>query len=97
MRASENGHLEVVRTLLAAKADVNATTASGATALILASQQGHLEVVRALLDANADVNAEEDPCRRNGTGHCGDTALSKASLNRHGEVMDLLKEHGGHL
>lgn len=58
MAASQNGHLEVVRPLLDAKADVNRKTDNGFTALILASQNGHAEVVRALLAAKADVNAK---------------------------------------
>jgi uncharacterized protein len=66
MIASQNGYLEVVRALLAARADVNAKSARGATdamieggtALMNGSQNGYLEVVRALLAANADVNAK---------------------------------------
>jgi uncharacterized protein len=56
IQASQNGHLEVVRALLAANADVNAKLADGFTALMIASEKGHLDVVRALLAANADVN-----------------------------------------
>ena len=46
--AAEGGHLEVVRTLLDAKADVNATTSSGWTALKAAAKGGHLEVAALL-------------------------------------------------
>ena len=42
MLASENGHLEVVQALLAAKADVNAKAADGGTALIAGLAEGHL-------------------------------------------------------
>jgi serine/threonine-protein phosphatase 6 regulatory ankyrin repeat subunit B len=41
-------HLQVVDTLLAAGADVNARTADGATALTVASQKGHRDVVALL-------------------------------------------------
>lgn len=50
--------MEIARVLLAAKADVNAKTEPGSTALILASQDGHLEIVQAPLAAEADVNAK---------------------------------------
>ena len=43
MAAAFGGHLEVVRALVAAKADVNAKAANGTTALIIASQNGHPE------------------------------------------------------
>ncbi len=49
--ASQQGHVEVVRLLLAHQdVEVNKTLLqNGATALIAASQQGHVEVVRLLL------------------------------------------------
>lgn len=52
MRAADGGHLEIVRALLAAKANVNAA-ASNWTALLFAANRGHVEVVRALLAAGA--------------------------------------------
>jgi len=62
IKAAGKGDLARVKALLAAKADVNAKTANGSTALMVASEFGdlfgHLEVVRALLDAKADVNAK---------------------------------------
>ena len=73
MCASSTGHLDVVRALLAANADVNATNAHGNTALMYASKgwnHSHLEVVQALLAAKADVNAKDAD---------GDTALIYAS------------------
>ena len=58
---TESLHLEVVRALLAAKADVNAKRADvdgNDTALTLASSNGNLEMVQALLAAIADVDAK---------------------------------------
>ena len=52
IRASEIGNLPRVKELIAAKADVNARTGDGTTALLLASQNGHLEIVRTLLTTN---------------------------------------------
>src|ERR1019366_2622233 len=78
MAASQNGHLEVVQALLAAKADANAKSRDdGTTALIIASQKGHVKIVQALLAAGADVNATE----RKGT-----TALMAASVFERLEV-----------
>ena len=51
---SQNGHLEVVRELLACGAIANVSANSGATPLTQASWRGHVEVVRALLAADAD-------------------------------------------
>jgi len=63
-----------VKSLIAAKADVNANDEYGLTALILASMGGHVDVVRALLAAKADVNAQINdgktaPIFASGLGH----------------------------
>jgi TonB family protein len=81
MVASEPGHQERVRALLAAQADVNAKAGNGGTALMTASQNGRQEVVRALLDARADVNARAGD---------GGTALMLASQNGHVEAVRAL-------
>jgi ankyrin repeat protein len=83
--ASQQGHQEIVRALLDAKADVNAKAGNGATALMLAARAGNQEIVRALLDARADVNAKDN---------VGATALILASLKGHQEVVQLLKGAG---
>ena len=83
---SRSGHADVVRVLLAAKAEVNAKTSEGATALYLASKSGHADVVRALLAAKADVNAK--------IGNGTTTALTEASQNGHGDVVRLLSNAG---
>jgi ankyrin repeat protein len=50
MFASEEGHVEVVRLLLARKGvEVNKSKQNGATALMFASYRGHVEVVQLLL------------------------------------------------
>ena len=51
------GHLEVVRALIAAGADVNLPNKDGLTALILAAKKGHLEVVQVLIAAGAKKQA----------------------------------------
>ena len=58
--ASWLGDLEAVRSLLRARADVNAREPqSRATALIAAAYNDHTEVVRALVDAGARLEAKE--------------------------------------
>ena len=51
--ASENGHLNVVKFLLANDANVNASTIDGETALQVAEFQGHTDIVQLLKDSGA--------------------------------------------
>lgn len=62
IRAARMGHVELVRLLLAARADVHAVTASGATALTEAERAEAGEVI-ALLRA-AGASAGDDPVER---------------------------------
>ena len=77
-------HWDVAQALVEAGADVNATTASGVTALTLAAREEsprNLSMVRALLAAHADVN---------GTFYGGDTALGVAASTGSIEVVQAL-------
>jgi ankyrin repeat protein len=56
IRASCNGHVDIVRLLVDAKAQVNRQTEDGATPLYVASQNGHSEVVNILIRNGADIN-----------------------------------------
>jgi ankyrin repeat protein len=58
--------VEVVKTLLAAEADVNKADDDGETPLYWASHKGHLEVVKVLLAAEAEVDKANDE----GILHC---------------------------
>ena len=54
-RASALGHVDVVRTLVQAKAKVDAVS-KGRTGLMIASQRGHVDVVRTLVQAKTNVD-----------------------------------------
>ena len=58
--APDNGHVEVVRALLGAKAAVDLADNIGCTPLHMASQNGHVEVDWALLGAKAAVDLADD-------------------------------------
>lgn len=54
--ASLRGHLDVVRVLINAEADLNIMNIDHNTALIAAASEGYSEVVRVLINAGADAN-----------------------------------------
>ena len=80
MMASNEGHAEIVRLLLAAGADTELVEITGCTALIAASNAGHVEVVSLLLDAGADKDVVDKR---------GMTALIMASNEGHAAVVEL--------
>ena len=53
VEAASNDHLEAVRTLIAAKADVNTGLIQGEPALLRAVANGNLEMVRDLIAVGA--------------------------------------------
>jgi len=88
MEASQRGHTEIARALLAAGANVNMQNKYGDTALMEASQRGHTEVVRALLAAGANVNLQNKG---------GNTALIWASDRGHTVVVRTLLAAGANV
>jgi serine/threonine-protein phosphatase 6 regulatory ankyrin repeat subunit B len=56
MTAASRGDAEMIRTLLAAGARVNAKDSEGQTALLIAANRGSTEAVKALLAAKADTD-----------------------------------------
>ena len=84
MRASQLGHIEVVRLLLDAGADKTLADNWDKTALIRASVHGRDEVVRLLLDAGADKNLAHNDEKSTAT-------LSWASGKGEGELLQVLK------
>ena len=83
--AAGNGHLELVKLLLANGANVNAANAHGWTVLHRAAENGRLEVVKLLLASKADSTV---------IGGCGWNVLHWAAGNGHaGVVEELLKKN----
>jgi len=83
--AAMNGHLEVVRRLLAAKADTEsgATTATGnRTALYWALQNHHTDVARALVEGGARLRVADDN---------GRSALAEAARGRDDDSLFIVR------
>ena len=72
VNAAADQDVDLVKSLVAKKADVNATRPDGTTALLWAAHWNDLQMVDLLLRAGAQVNAADDH---------GVTALGRAALN----------------
>ncbi|HVH28006.1 MAG TPA: ankyrin repeat domain-containing protein [Vicinamibacterales bacterium] len=57
--AARDGRLDIARTLVAARADVNQVDANGITPLIAAITNNHVDVARFLMDHGADIDASD--------------------------------------
>ena len=57
MWAAARGHVEVVKLLLEAGADLNARTRKGRTAIEIGTQEGHHDIVEVLREAGANDRA----------------------------------------
>ncbi len=83
MQAASNGHVEIVKLLLDAKADVNFPV-KGITTLMTAAFEGHAEIVKLLLDAKVNVNFESG----------GFAAIRYAVVNNFPKIVKLLLDAG---
>ena len=82
-KAASEGHVDVVRALLAAGAFVDVAEFDGDTPLLNAAYSGHAEVVRILLEAGADESIKSSQ---------GKTAIQHARARKHREVVRALRE-----
>ena len=82
--ASINGHVECVKALLAAKADVNKANKDGLTPLMCASRMGRVEIVKLLLAAGAKKDKVDTIF--------GKTALTWATERGQHEIVQLLQQ-----
>ena len=81
MKACRGGHVDIVDSLLSAKANVNLQDKNGLTALMTASQYGHISIIHKLLKANANPHLLKSN---------GSNALMIASFYGHYNVVDIL-------
>jgi len=77
------GHLEVVKALIAAEADIKQTDSDGNTPLQLAAMDNELEILQELLQAGADPNAKN-------SDNMDRTALHEAVRRGYLEVVKAL-------
>lgn len=85
--AVEKNNIEIVKTLIAAKADLNAAPdPDNVTALMVAAANGYTEMIKVLLQANADVNFKNK---------AGRTALRVAIVQGKHGAANILKAAGG--
>ena len=75
--ASQNGHVNVVRILIAAGANLDSYSP---TALFLASQNGHAQVVRILVEPGANPSIPWRVLDSDGVGLCSKTPLTQAKF-----------------
>jgi uncharacterized protein len=83
--AIKSGNTAAVRTLIAQKADVNATAADSSTPLEWAIEQDNIETASLLIDAGANVNAKT---------RYNITPLSLAASNGNAKIIELLLKAG---
>eukprot|EP00435_Cladocopium_sp_Y103_P062740 s2397_g24.t1 len=74
--AVDKGFLDVVRCLLKARIDVNATKENGMSPLFISASKGHLAIVQALLDQRASPNLAE---RHGATPLCPQISLGQGT------------------
>ena len=101
--AQDSGRLELVRTLLAGGAKVNAQMQDGTTALMRSARSNRAEVVAALLEAGADQGLT-DEAGHNALWHARESARQglrrnsiKAPTEREAEEKKIIRllEAGG--
>ena len=85
IEASDAGHADAVKCLLAANSDVNHLSREKETALYCASNKGHTDIVELLVTAARGISFSA-----NQVTNSGHTALSKAAAHGHLGIVRLL-------
>lgn len=85
MLAAKNGHADIVKMLIAAKAGLETEDHSGRTVLMIAADSGSEELVDMLLKARADVRHQDT---------CGSTALFHAAESGYADIARRLIDAG---
>lgn len=88
IEAAQEGHLELVKYMIKAEANVNAQTQTGDTALTYACENGHTDVAEVLLDAGAELEHESEG---------GRTPLMKAARAGHLCTVQFLISKGANV
>jgi ankyrin repeat protein len=86
--AASEGRIEIVQTLIATGANVNATDENGLTPLHEAATEGHTEVIQILITAGANVNAADED---------GLTPLHEVANTGHTEIIQTLINAGANV
>jgi ankyrin repeat protein len=96
MAASDGGYTGIVKLLIRARANVNASTKAGTTALMAASAKGHLDIVKILIALRADVNAKTTERYEIGKEVVpkGSSALAMAASGGYADVVQILIDNG---
>ncbi len=90
--ASRNGHVDVVRELIAQGANVHEVYRYTHSPLASAAERGHLDVVRLLLEAGVDVDAIAE--KKDNFGDGPYTALMRACIGGQSKTVRILLEAG---
>ncbi len=94
MWAAAEQHPEIVAALIAAHANLTATTDDGFTPIHFAARIGDLESLKLLLDAGVDVNLQTQPHEGFSRAGAGYTPLLIAVLRAHEQAAMFLLDHG---
>jgi uncharacterized protein len=81
--AATNGNLDIIKSLLQHKAQINAKDAGQETALIAAASQGHMPIVQYLLQNGADVKAADGQ---------GTSLLAAAKAGGNKDIIALIEQ-----
>ncbi|MFD3004040.1 ankyrin repeat domain-containing protein [Pontibacter toksunensis] len=80
--AVNNSNVEIVKLLIASRAQIDWRDGFNTTTLMYAASKGNREIVELLLASGADVNATDGE---------GNTVLTAAKENKNSEVVTLIK------